>query len=289
MASGITEDVVDTARVRFGYARTGTGPPVVLVPGSGGWRLTFEALAARLSTSHTVYAIDPPGQGATRVTDGSFGYDVDAVTHAIAALLDALGLAEVAVVGHSWGGGFAARLAQLHPDRVTRLALLAPAGLDVPDVWEFRLLRLPIVGELALRLTSTASVRHMVRKSFAHRARVPEHLIADAARALRSGPDAAGLRRDLLATERSVTWAQTERDLRLVRCPTLIVWGERDRYFPARSIQRFTGHLPSADVQLVPGAGHSVHDDRPDEVTPRLVQFLADPPLCPEESPVGRR
>jgi pimeloyl-ACP methyl ester carboxylesterase len=123
-----------------------------------------------LAASHTVYALDPPGQGGTRVLDPGFAYDVDAVADSIGDFLDAVGLSTVALVGHSWGGGFALRVAELHPERVTRLALLAPAGVDVPDVWEFRLLRLPVVGEIATRFTSVASMRHMMRKSFAHKA-----------------------------------------------------------------------------------------------------------------------
>ena len=145
----------DIAAVRFQYAVAGEDPPVVLLPDSGSWRLTFD----------------------------------DMIT-----------------------------------ERVSRLALLAPAGLDVADVWEFRLLRLPLVGELATRHASAASVRHMVSTSFAHPDRVPgEGLFREAVQQLRTGPAAATLRRDLLRVERGVLWSDTERDLDRVRCPTLIV------------------------------------------------------------------
>jgi pimeloyl-ACP methyl ester carboxylesterase len=102
---------------------------------------TFSSLLPRLAVHHTVHAVDPPGQGGTRVTYPAFAYDVDAITDSLASFLDALGVSAAAIVGHSWGGGFALRLAQLHPERVDRLALLAPAGIDVKDVWESRALR----------------------------------------------------------------------------------------------------------------------------------------------------
>lgn len=260
----VEQRFVQTAAVRFRYAVAGAGPPVVLLPGGGGWRLTFDAMIAELSDTHTVYALDPPGQGGTRVLDAGFGYDVDATTHAVADVLDALGLAPAAVVGHSWGGGLALRLAELHPDRVSRLGLLAPGGLDVPDVWEFRLLRLPVLGELAARFTSTASIRHMMRKSFADPDRIPrDDVLRDAAHMLRSGPAAAELRQDMLRIERCVRWADTERDLDRVGCPTLILWGERDRYFPVRLIDRFTRRIRHAEAHALPGCGHSLHDDCP--------------------------
>jgi pimeloyl-ACP methyl ester carboxylesterase len=272
----IERRALDTPAVRFRYAVAGVGPPVVLVPGSGGWELTFHRAIAELAARHRVFAVDPPGQGGTRVLDPMFGFDADAVARSLGDFLDGVGLPAATVVGHSWGGGFALRLAQLRPERVSALALLAPGGLDVADVWEFRLLRRRLIGEVATRYTSAASVRHMLRKSFVHPDRMPgETLIRAAARQMRSAPDAAVLRRDLLRVERAVRWADTERDLDRVRCPALILWGERDRYFPARLLARFIGRLPHVEARTLTGCGHSLHDDCPEQVYPLLTRFLA--------------
>ncbi|MGN9837260.1 alpha/beta fold hydrolase [Nonomuraea sp. H19] len=266
---------MDTPVARFRYHRAGSGSPVLLLPGSGGWRLSFHTMIGVLSTHHTVYALDPPGQGGTVVVDPESRHDTDAIAHAIAAFLDAAGLSEVAVVGHSWGGGFALRLAELHPTRVRRLALLAPAGLDVPDVWEFRLLRRPVIGELAVRLMSAASVRHMLRKSFAHRDRIPYALARGVAAEMRAPRN----RSTLLRVERSVRWAATERDLHLVKAPVLLLWGERDRYLPASLLPRFTARLATIEAHVLSRCGHSLHDDCPDETYRRLIPFLeADEP-----------
>jgi pimeloyl-ACP methyl ester carboxylesterase len=264
----------DTPAVRFQYAVAGDGPPVVLVPGAGGWKLSLDRMISELSDSHRVFAVDPPGQGGTRVVDPVFGYDADAIARSLGDFLDAVGIPATAVVGHSWGGGFALRLAQLRPDRVSRLALLAPGGLDVADVWEFRLLRKPLIGELATRFTS-APARHMMRKSFAHPERMPgEQLLRAAIRQMRSAPDAAVLRRDLLRVERGVRWSDTERDLGRVRCPTLILWGDHDRYFPVRLLARFTSRMPDVEAHTLAGCGHSLHDDCPEQVYPLLTRFL---------------
>ena len=272
----IEDGAADTAAVRFRYAVAGAGPPVVLVPGSGGWRLSFDDMIGRLAARYRVYAVDPPGQGGTRVVDPGFGYDADAIARSLVDFLDAVGLPAPVVVGHSWGGGFALRLAELFPQRVSRLALLAPGGLDVPDAWEFRLLRLPLLGELATQFTSTASVRHMLRKSLADPTRLPDReLLRDAAAQLRSAPGAATLRRDLLRVERSVRWADTERDLDRVRCPTLILWGDRDRYFSHQLLDRFAGRLTDVEIHTLPGCGHSLHDDCPARTYPLLDRFLA--------------
>jgi pimeloyl-ACP methyl ester carboxylesterase len=113
------EKVAETSVARFTYAVGGSGSPVLLLSGSGGWRLTFETLAKHLSSTHTVYALDPPGLGGTRVKDPTFRYDADAVSDLLTAFLDAVDVEVSAVVGHSWGGGFAARLTERHPHRVS--------------------------------------------------------------------------------------------------------------------------------------------------------------------------
>ncbi|XYI04152.1 alpha/beta fold hydrolase [Sorangium sp. So ce1128] len=261
---------VDTAIARFHYARTGTGPPVLLLPGAGGWRLNFRAMIAVLARRHTVYALDPPGQGLTEVRDTAFRYDADAVAESIGAFLDAVALPRTAIVGHSWGGGFALRFAERHPGRVSRLALIAPGGLDVEDAWEFRLMRCPLLGELAVRLMFKRSMRHMLRKSFVHRERIPEDLVDEAARAARSPHHRAAM----LRIERSVKWAETERDLPLVRAPVLLLWGGQDRYFPVRLVDRFTARLPAVEAHIVPGCGHSLHDDCPEATYALLSPFL---------------
>ncbi|QYN33664.1 alpha/beta hydrolase [Pseudonocardia sp. DSM 110487] len=271
----VEQRTLDTPAVRFQYAVAGDGPPVVLVPGAGGWKLSLERMITELSDGHRVFAVDPPGQGGTRVVDPVFGYDADAIARSLGDFLDAAGISATAVVGHSWGGGFALRLAQLRPDRVSRLALLAPGGLDVTDGWEFRLLRKPLIGELATRFTSMASARHILRKSFAHPDRMPgDELLRAAIGQMRSAPDAEGLRRDLLRVERGVRWSDTERDLDRVRCPTLILWGNRDRYFPVQLLARFTSRLPDLEAHTLAGCGHSLHDDCPDRVYPLLTRFL---------------
>jgi 4,5:9,10-diseco-3-hydroxy-5,9,17-trioxoandrosta-1(10),2-diene-4-oate hydrolase len=271
----IYETSVDTGVARFHYARAGSGPPVLLLPGSGGWKLAFQAMIGVLAQHHTVYALDPPGQGRTEILDQAFPYGTDAVAQSIGGFLDAVGVHRTAIVGHSWGGGFALRLAELYPDRATRLALIAPGGLDVADAWEFRLVRLPVVGEIAVRLMSAGSVRHMLRKSFAHRNRVPEERVGDFLRMMRSSRNRAARLRDMLRVERSVRWSDTERDLHLLDVPVLLLWGSEDRYFPVRLIERFTSRLPNVEAHVVPEGGHLLHDDRPEQTYALLAPFLA--------------
>ncbi|WP_406274240.1 alpha/beta hydrolase [Nocardia sp. NBC_00881] len=67
---------------------------------------------------HTVFVADPPGQGRTEIVERSGPFGTDAVVASIGHFLDAVGVERAAVVGHSWGGGFALRFARTHHDRV---------------------------------------------------------------------------------------------------------------------------------------------------------------------------
>jgi hypothetical protein len=53
------ETYVDTARAWFHYARAGSGPPVLLLPGGGGWKVIFQAMIGVLAQHHTIYALAP--------------------------------------------------------------------------------------------------------------------------------------------------------------------------------------------------------------------------------------
>ncbi|MDE2007438.1 MAG: acetoin dehydrogenase dihydrolipoyllysine-residue acetyltransferase subunit, partial [Rhodospirillales bacterium] len=120
---------LETAFGRLNYRRAGAGPglPAILLHGFGadltGWLFTQPALGA---TRETI-ALDLPGHGGSDKDVGAA--DPAFFAGAVAAAMDALGIARAHLIGHSLGGAIAAALAAAHPERVTSLALIAPAGL----------------------------------------------------------------------------------------------------------------------------------------------------------------
>src|SRR2546428_10946121 len=108
------------------YLVEGRGPAVVLVHGLGGfaesWRHNVPSLAARA----TVYAVDLPGFG--RSGKPSAGYSLAYFTRALYAFLDAVGVTQVSLVGHSLGAAVAVAYALTHPPRAERLGLPSGCG-----------------------------------------------------------------------------------------------------------------------------------------------------------------
>lgn len=125
---------VDADGVRTRYLEAGDpqGPAILLLHGTAGSLENFCANFGPLAESHRVIGIDMLGCGYTDKPDRPYLIE-DYAEHALAAMV-ALGIREAAVIGVSLGSWVGARLAVDHPDRVSRLVMVAPAGVVVdPD------------------------------------------------------------------------------------------------------------------------------------------------------------
>jgi len=126
--------VADGIATNYLEAGDPSAPPVLLLHGSGpgvtayaNWRLTIPDLATRVR----VVAPDLVGFGFTERPDAVV-YDMDTWVGQVVGLLDALGIERASVVGNSFGGALALRLAARYPDRVDRLVLMGSVGVPFP-------------------------------------------------------------------------------------------------------------------------------------------------------------
>jgi len=263
---------VETSAARFHYLQRGSGDPIVLLsPGASpafAWQPQLEALSRR----HTVYVVDLPGQGETQLHDENFIFDLDGMTGALNAFLDALDLRQVVLGGNSWSGGWGLAYAQRHPERVSRLLLLAPSGLAERDPESWEVLKLPVVGEALAKLGSGRStVEAAVRDLFVHKDLVTPTVIDEMW--------VPGTHRDnvrsMYALERGLDWRVTQAALPSTRQPTLVLWGRQDTVLPVAQARRFGDLLPNATVRVLPGCGHALTLDCAGPVTAALEDFVA--------------
>src|SRR3954468_6719536 len=108
------------------YLQAGAGTPVVMVHGLGGTKISMLPTVAPLAPGFHAVAVDLPGAGDSDKPLGA-PYDARFFADSVVAFLDELGIERAHVVGNSLGGRVALELGLRHPDRVRRLALLAPS------------------------------------------------------------------------------------------------------------------------------------------------------------------
>ncbi|WP_040776447.1 alpha/beta fold hydrolase [Nocardia pneumoniae] len=260
----------DTDLARFHYTVTGQGSPVVLVAGGGLWQYSWRDVIPALARQHTVYAVDLPSQGYTELRRPGFAFDLPAMAQAIGAFFDAIDLNHAALVGHSWGGAWSLYFAEQHPERVDRLALLDSPGLDAEKAPVTPVFQTPILGELATKLTTRDFYADSIRGTF-HR----KHLVTDEMIDELWPPFSRPDNRDgFLALWRNLDYRRTDADLSRVTAPTLVLWGGADEWLPATQAERLAARIPNATATVLPGCGHTVHEDCPTETIPLIENFL---------------
>lgn len=262
----------DTPLARFHYLREGDGDPVILLsPGAAsvvGWKEQIDVLARE----HTVYVVDLPGQGYTKLKDDGFHWDLTAMTGAIGTFMDAVGVRRAAMAGNSWSGGWALAFAQRHPERVSKLALLDATALDVRDTWSWEIMKYPVVGELLANLTGTGkdTYRSWASNVLVNQARVTPELVDE----LWAPATFRDNLRAMYLLERGLDWGETERAMPATRTPTLVVWGRQDTVVPAWHAGRIAALMPDARPYVLEGCGHAVQLDCPERVNELLLGFL---------------
>lgn len=238
----------------------GTGDPVVFLHGAGGlfWDPLLEGLAQRfrvIAPEHVGVGGSPGLEHLEDLLDLVLYYDE---------LFDALGLSAASLIGHSFGGMVAAEIAAVSPERVSRLALIAPIGLwldehPVPDI-----------------------------------SAIPPDELAGLVLADPDGPAAAALvgpdpgdpealfQASLtMASILQFIWPLPDKGLRRrlyrVHADTLVVWGAQDKLVSPAYGREFVREIAGARLEVVEGAGHVPQLEQPARTLELIGSFLALP------------
>mgnify|MGYP001172796188 CR=1 FL=1 len=265
---------VDAGAIRTNYLHAGdpAAAPVVLLHGSGpgvsayaNWRLTIPALAA----SHHVLAPDLVGFGYTQRPDGH-AYTMDTWIAHIEAFLDTLGLTSYSLVGNSFGGALALRIATRHPDHVQRLVLMGSAGVPFPvtegldAVWGYQ----PSVPAMRRVLDYFAYNRDLMTDDLAtarYQASVQPGFHESYA-AMFPAPRQRWL--DAMITDDDA--------IRHIPCPTLIVHGREDQVIPPDTSRRLFELIPNAELHMFGKCGHWTQIEHAASFNRLVAAFLAD-------------
>jgi pimeloyl-ACP methyl ester carboxylesterase len=247
---------------RLHWTRAGSGEPLVLFHGIGSTHDDFASLWGRLCTDHDVLAADLPGHGRSPVLAST--PTVAAITDAVEADLDALGLDRVHLLGNSLGARVALELARRH--RARSVVAIAPPGLNAPleRAWQGALLGAARTALQALRPAVAPLSRWTAGRAVllgGLRAR-PWRATRDEALALRDGfADAA----DFWPTLWHAVLADVPTGLDAVDCPVVLAQGLLDGV-AAGQTPRYLLAVPGARFRPLWLAGHAPQSDDPDAI-----------------------
>jgi len=265
-----------TRHARLSTLEAGIGPPVLAIHGLGATKGSFLFTAAALADRFRVIATDLPGFGDSDKPIGA-AYDAPFFANAMIDLLDALELDRADLIGNSLGGRVALEVALRAPERVGRVALLAPSlAWRRSRRWApaLRLVR-PELGlvQLAPRAVVQAIVHRVIPGANEGwtAAGVDEFLRSYVTPAGRAAFYAAARQIYLEAPDgKDGFWTR----LRGLQPEALFVWGRRDTLVPIGFARHVAEALPQAR-QLELDCGHVPQMERPRQTHEALAAFLS--------------
>lgn len=273
--AGPTDAFVALDGMSVRYRREGSGPPLVLLHGTASSLDTWDGWAARLDDHFEVVRVDLPGFGLTG-PDPEARYRVADTVAFLERFRVAMGLGPMLLGGNSLGGQVAWEYALTHPEHVEKLVLVDPTGFRSPTdpaiTGVFRMAQTPGLHLATLLLTPRFVVSATMSEVYADPARIRDVDVDRAyALLLREGNRRAFVDR--------MNQASADRTGELVdlRVPTLILWGEDDRWIPADpNAAKFQAAIPGARLVVVPDAGHVPMEEAPEATAAEALRFLRE-------------
>lgn len=248
--------------------RRGPGRVLICLHGIGSRGESFAPMLPHLPGDWDVIAWNAPGYAGSDPLAADWP-DEGAYADALLALLDALNLERVTLLGHSLGTLMAARFAADHPGRVEALILGAaacghggPVGGPLSEAAAGRLDALQRDGAAAF---AAARAPRLVGDQLAHPEALPR---VEAAMAAVTMPGYGQAVR-MLASGRLAD------SLRRVSVPAGVIWGAGDVVTPRAQTDRALEALGGAPLRVIPGAGHALHAEAPEAFAAALTDILS--------------
>jgi pimeloyl-ACP methyl ester carboxylesterase len=238
------------------YEEYGTGKPLVLLHGFGGCVQNWYPFVGELSERHRLILLDLRGHGYSTNPENKF-------THRQAAsdvflLLNRLGVHRFSAMGMSSGGMTLLHIATSQPERIDKMVLIS-ATSHFPD-------QARAIMRAASFRTMPQSVQEMYREC-AKRGDEQIHRLIEQFNALAESDDDMNF---------------TAQNLSTITARTLVVHGDRDRFFPVEIPVSIYRSIPDAALWIVPGGDHVPIYESTVPFTSTVLQFLDEPDLRPD-------
>jgi len=243
--------------LEINYQMSGQGQAILLLHGWGADLYSFKSVYDTLSIDFCVYAIDLPGFGQS--TPPKTVWNTQDYANCIKQFIQQLNIKNPILIGHSFGGRIAIRLAAAQ-EQMTKLILVDSAGIKPKRTSSYYL---KIYLYKFIKKIVTLPLLNSIFNSFVERAK----------RKLGSTDyqNANGIMRDILIT---VVNEDLTILLSKITIPTLLIWGEHDQATPVSDGQLMEKLIPNAGLVVLKNAGHFSYLDKLNEFLLIIDNFL---------------
>jgi pimeloyl-ACP methyl ester carboxylesterase len=269
--------------LQLAYVEEGKGAPILFIHGLGGnlshWSKNLSVLAERFH----VLAVDLPGYGRSDKQFATGEKDqLQFYADVIISFIKQKGLKNVVLAGHSMGAQIALIAALQHGSLISKLILLAPAGLEVFSKEEAAMLMNATPASF-FQNQNEAAIRYGFKQNFYTQPAEAEILIQDRIR-LKECPDFSQYTQAVSNGIRGMLQHLVKEELSKIKQPVLIMFGEMDALIPNKmlhpalkrdSLLKETAmQMPSSTVITIHEAGHFLQFEKPTEVNKAIMNFL---------------
>jgi pimeloyl-ACP methyl ester carboxylesterase len=265
------------APVRLYYEDQGKGSPLLLIHGFGASTYTWRNIAPELARNHRVITVDLKGFGQSdKPFDGR--YSVFDQAELLAQLIEDRDLRNLTIIGHSFGGGVALRLAlqanERLSGRISKLVLLDTIAYPQNVPVFFRMLNMPLFSQLGVRMVPpSVQTRVALQIAYLDDSKIDDSEVDTYAAPLKT---AAG-KHAIIHSARQIVPADLEeiaKRYNSVKLPTLILWCDHDRIVPLEVGIKLRRNLPNSTLRLVQDCGHMPQEEQPEATLSLLKGFL---------------
>ena len=252
-------------------ARLGSGPPVILLHGYPDNLQIWSELAPRLAAHYEVFAFDWPGMGYSEAwSGGATPFDFARRLHT---LMDGWKIEKAAIIGHDMGGQPALAFAAEHQQRICKLVVMNSLVIwDEKTSWEIALLRKFGWNRILLERMPRAVFFRAIRTFLPLGYKISEELRRDLWESFQR-PEVRKFVVRMCAGYQG-TLPRLKQLYPSIRTPSLFLWAERDKHFPAAHARKLSEMVLGAKLEIVPRAGHWMALNLAEDVSARILRFL---------------
>ncbi len=283
-----TSNWLDLDGLRYHYLDEGPkdAPPVLMLHGNPTWSFYYRTLIPEISRTHRVIVPDHIGCGFSDKPQ-QYSYTLDQHVKNVEHLAEHLGLQDISLVVHDWGGPIGLGYAVRHPETINRFVIFntaASAAQITAIPKRIRFCRIPLIGKATVRGINGFS-RGALYFATSQRSRFKSGVQAGYLAPYDSWQNRIAVHefvKDIPLEENHPTRktaVEIEAGLeQFQKHPMLILWGADDFCFTVKEfLADFQERFPRADIHILDQAGHYVVEDAYERILPQMTRFLQSP------------